>query len=279
MPETDAFVVLSSLLRDFGLTAPSLTRWLREQVTLAVSEDQIMLELQQRPEYKQRFPAMEARRKAGLPPITESEYIALEGQYTAIMRNAGMPPGFYDQQDDFTSFISQDMSPQELESRVLKGVVAAQQAPEEVKTALQDFYGIQNTTGALAAYYLDPDRALPEIEKQFAAAQVAGAGRGQGFDISQGKAEQLAAQGIGYAQANQGFSAVAANQNLFREQVGERADLDAVEEGVDAFVGQDGQAQELLRQRAARREAAFGGTGGAVGNQQGGTNAGFGTAR
>jgi len=45
------------------------------------------------------------------------EYIQLEGAYRQVMRDAGLPEGFWDGLDDFRVFIENDVDPTELKER------------------------------------------------------------------------------------------------------------------------------------------------------------------
>ena len=85
-------------------------------------------------------------------------------------------------------------------------------APQEVRDALASQYGV--TGGALVGYFLDPDKAMPILEKQWAAAQVTGAAAQQQVAIDKATSERLAAQGVSYDQAEQGFGQVAATTGL-----------------------------------------------------------------
>lgn len=158
--------------------------------------------------YKQRFSANEARIKAGLAPLSASEYIATERAYRSIMRDAGLPNGFYDSADDFSRFIANDVSATELKQRVDSAAKAVNNADPFYRQALQQMYGIDE--GMMVAQMLDPDRALPLIEKQAKAVEFGQAAIAQGLATDTARFEALGAQPVatGYS-ATQGFGAIA----------------------------------------------------------------------
>lgn len=158
--------------------------------------------------YQQRFSANEARIKAGLKPLTPSEYLATERAYRTIMRDAGLPQGFYDTVDDFSRFIQQDVSATELKSRVDAASTAVNNADPFYRQALQTMYGIDE--GMMVANMLDPERALPLVERQAKAVQFGTAALQQGLGVDTARFEALAGQPVttGYS-AQQGFAAIA----------------------------------------------------------------------
>src|SRR5512134_2701459 len=137
--DRDAFAYLQSVLDMYGLG--SLTEWARQQLIGGALEDQIIQELRQRPEWAARFPGMAQRRQAGLPAISPNEYIAMERQYAQMMRNAGLPQGFYDQVSDFATWIGRDVSVAEGAERVKLAEDATYTWPQDVRDELTRLYG------------------------------------------------------------------------------------------------------------------------------------------
>ena len=200
--QRDAFAFLTDLFTSYGLgtLAPAILKYIQE----GYSSDTIAILLRETPEYKQRFAANDARIKAGLPALSPSEYLATETAYRQILRAAGLPSGFYDQNTDFQKFLENDVSPQEIQSRVAAASDFINSASAEQKALYSQWY----TTGDMIAYALDPKRAAPLIEKSFAAAKVGGAATEQGLSIDQQMAESIVARGINAEQASQGFSMI-----------------------------------------------------------------------
>jgi hypothetical protein len=207
--QNDAIANLTKMFENYGLG--SLASTIAGFVQQGYSSDTIALMLQDTPEYKQRFAGNEARRAAGLPVLSPAEYLATERSYRAILESAGLPKGFYDDQTDFQRFIANDTSPTVLKQRVDAAAGAIKNADPYYTQALQDMYGL--STGDMIAHALDPDTALPLIEKQAKAVEFGVAAARQGLSYSQASSESLAQQsiaGVGSGVgAEQGFSAIA----------------------------------------------------------------------
>lgn len=124
------------------------------------------------------------------------------------MRDAGLPAGFYDTSDDFSRFIQQDVSATELKSRVDAAAKAVNNSDPYYRQALQQMYGIDE--GLMVANMLDPERALPLVEKQAKAVEFGAAAKAQGLGVDTARFEALASQPTttGYS-AQQGFAAIA----------------------------------------------------------------------
>ena len=260
-------------------TATALINNMLEQYDLSFSESQIQSwverisddpqnmmglveeEIRQSPEFAQRFPGMDARLNAGYNAISVEEYLSLEDSYRQVLRRSGMPSDFYTSREDMAEFIAHDVSAQELEHRVVEGLIAAEQAPAEVRDALQNFYGIQNSTSALAAYFLDPEKGLPAIEREFESAQIQGAAVRTGFQgIGQQRAEDLQALGVDPMEAQQGFTQLTQQREIMAGGPGEvGADAISRDAQMDAIFRGDAFAQDRIRRQQERRMSAFAG--------------------
>lgn len=186
--------------------------------TLALAQDGISpaefsLRLRQTEPYRKRFAANQVRINNGLRALDEASYIALEDRYQQIMREYGLPKSFYatgvgGRQTELEKFIEGDVSPAELESRISTAVNRVKNASPEVLNTLAQFYpGV--TQDNLVAYVLDPQRALPEIQRQVQAAEIGGAATRFGLAANRAKAEELAASGVTQQQAQQGYQTIA----------------------------------------------------------------------
>lgn len=264
----DAKVYLDNVLRDYGLE--SLSGWAWEQIQAGHSQERIIQELRNRPEYKARFPGMDQRRAAGLSAISEAEYINYERLARETMRRAGMPPGFWDNPNDYTSLIANDVSIQELESRVNDGWRRVAEAPAEVRAAFAEFYGVEGDT-ALAAWFVDASKAEPLLLKAAEAARIGGYGTLFGLDLAKTRAEAIVNFGKSSEQVVQALPELAERAALFAETVSEGRDLTAEEEGLNAVLGMDATSANTLQRRGRARYAATSGGGGAIQ-----TNAGIG---
>lgn len=256
--QRDAYTVIRQALEYYGLPA-SLADWAWGEITAGKGNAEVMQDLQQRQEFKDRFPAIEARIKLGLPPLSPGEYVAYEQSAIQMMRAAGLPEGFYDSPDDFTKFLAADVSVKELGDRVGLARDAMYQAPPEVRDALRQF-GMSD--GDLTAYFLDDVRALPLLEKTYAAAQIAGASTRTGFQTTQAQDFRLAELGVSADQAQTGLSQLGQQRGLMAAAVGRPEQAITVDEQIDAvFGGNAAKAQQIERRRRSR-QAEFQGGGG-----------------
>lgn len=207
----DAFLAVNALFKSYGLE--SLAGKIYEYVKNGYSADTISILLQDSKEYKQRFSGNELRKKAGLPVLSAGEYLATEASFRQIMQSAGMPPGFYDQHSDFANWIGQNTSPTEIQSRVDLASQATVLSNPSYRKALNQM-GIDDAH--MAAYFLDPARALPYLQKSAATAAVGSAALQQGLTFDKAYSEQLALSGVSAEQAQQGYSQVASELDTMK---------------------------------------------------------------
>ena len=176
---------LTTMFAAYGLEG--LAGFIDRRIMADASEEQVLLELYDQQEYKNRFPGMAALRKAGRT-ITEKEYMANERAMTQTARFFDLPKGFYDSPDDFGALLGKEVSPKEYQDRLQVGQDLARSLNPAVKSQLIEFYGVGE--GDLTAFVLDADRALPLIQKQAKAAQFVGIGRAAGFTLGGMTAQQ-----------------------------------------------------------------------------------------
>jgi hypothetical protein len=200
----DAYMAISALFKTYGLD--TLAPKIFDYVKNGYSADTISILLQDTPEYKQRFAGNELRTKAGLPVLSAGEYLATEASYRQIMQAAGMPIGYYDQPGDFNQWIAKNVSPSEIQDRVDLASQATALAPASYREALKQM-GISGPE--LTAYFLNPTKALPFLQKTAATAAVGAEAIQQGLTFDQSYSEQLALRGVTTAQAQQGYQQVA----------------------------------------------------------------------
>lgn len=261
-----ASTIVSNLLTEYGLTFSQrqVNQWVG---LLADDPGNIVIieeEIRQSPQWEQRFPGMQARIDNGYDPITPAEYIEAEAEYLTIIRNSGLPPHFYDEPHELAELISNNVAPAEFETRVVRGFLAAQQAPQEVKDALREFYNIGDTDGALAAYYLDPDRGLEAVQRQFESAQIAGRAAQRGYlGLTQEQAERLQALGVDDQQAFSGFGKIEEDRELTSGNLG-RGEISDEEILAAQFEGDVDSIRKIENLRRSRINTFQGGSGAAI---------------
>tara|TARA_B100001173_G_C16030741_1_gene566770 strand:- start:1589 stop:2776 length:1188 start_codon:yes stop_codon:yes gene_type:complete len=265
--------VMGSLMRDmfgndprFANEISTLTTQLNNLMVKGASELEIVQEIRGSTQYATRFPGMAARAEAGMPAISEREYIDLERNYRNMMRTSGIEERFYQDPARFGELIAGDVSAAELQSRVALAEEAAASADPEVARQLEEFYGIDRTK--LVEYYLDPDEAvnLFQEERRLAAAGLSAAAIGTtGQAFTQTVAERLEQENVQRREVQQRLGQ---RTGLTERLLGEEEALTA-SEIAEAEFGLDAQAITQMRRRREERTAAFGGSGGVLSTRGG----------
>lgn len=187
----------------YGLTA--LGNKIKDLAIKGASEATITLELQDTPEYQERFSANAVRIKKGLTALTPSDYVNTEDSYRQVLRAYGLKQ--FDNDAYIKQFIANDMSSTEFSNRIVTAVQRVKNADPAIINQLKQYYGITATD--MVGYVLDPEQEFPRIERQIAAAEIGVAAARQGIAAGKGVAEQLAAQGVTQAAAQEGYATVA----------------------------------------------------------------------
>lgn len=219
-PERDAMSQLKAWLGNFGLESLAEKSW-DFIVKNGYEPSQLRMWIYEQPEFAARFPAMktlQAKQRA----VSPEEYIRLEKQYKQVMQNAGMVSQFFDSPNDFTSLIENEIDPQIFEKRVNDGFQRVANASPSVRQAFTNYFGISGDT-ALAAFFIDPQRATPAIMEAARAAEIGGAALSYNVDVDVNYATKLAQMGVSYSQALEGMQRVSQMRYLFDTSVGEAA--------------------------------------------------------
>ena len=256
--DQDAVAIISSELSSWGFGQDAID-WATQQIQSNNSIDQILYSMRQQPFYVNSIfgQVAKARAAAGLPAMTEAQILSYEDTATQVAQQAGMPAGMVTT-DELVSLMGADVSTSELDARITQAYSAVAKADPNTLNALMQDYGLSQ--GQIAAYYLDPTKALPLIQNQFAAAQAQGAAVTAGYGpVGEDQAMLLAQLGVTQGQAQQGFTALAKQEQLFNalpgEQPGETPITQEVQLGAE--FGGNAQDQQAITQEAQQREAVF----------------------
>lgn len=202
-----AFDIMEGLLQQYGLG--SLSGTLKQIILNGITDQQeISLQLQQTDAWKTRFAGNEILRQKGLPVLSVGQYLSVEQSYAQVMKNYGLPTGFYDDPADFAKFIGNSVSANELQQRVQMYADVANREDPAVVNQLQSM-GI--TKGDLLAHMMDPSRALPLIQKKYQETLIGAAARRTGLTPDNNYVSHLAELGVSEQAAAQGFGQVAAD--------------------------------------------------------------------
>lgn len=264
-----AYDVLHDWLSGFGLPDDLIAgAW--QQYQQNKTEAEVLQWVRQQPSYKAAFPGIEELRADGSPYGSEANYAQYIQQAKELAHAYGLPAGMYDQPDDFVAMMKNNVSPSQLNQRYQMAASAAYTLPQEVRDSLADIAGVG--PGGLIGMYLDPDRAIPILEREFQAAQVMGAGRIQGVTTDAEQANRLGQLGVTFDQALQGFGQVASMRQLGAGLgAAETVSQDTL---TDAVLGGNAQAQQQAERVQRSRQAQFGSGGGAAAAQSGATGLG-----
>lgn len=261
---------LQAAFADYGLgdLFPEIERYARQDLT----EGAILLELRKTQAYKNRFPAIEALARKGRV-ITEGEYIAFERNAAQLERAYGLPAGMLDNRATIGELLTNEVSGRELEERVTLAAAGAFQTSQEMRDTFRRFYGID--AGGLTAYFLDPEKALPLLNKQFVSSQIGAEAAMQDITIESRLAEELVTAGVDQARAREGFGQVRGMRGLSAG----RGDVASQEQLIGATLQGQQDAAESVRRAQAARVGRFQQGGGAIATQQGVTGAGTAATR
>lgn len=250
--------LLSQTLKDWGLS--SLLPYVQSYLAKGYDSTTINLYLQDTPEWHARFAGNDLRKAKGLPVLSPAQYIANEEQYRNILQSYGLPPGFYDSHDDFNKFIGNDVSPAEVQTRAQIAHDTYFAAPEQMR-ALWSSYGFSHGDGIAAI--LDPNVGTQILQDRATQVQIGATAQMNGFQLSQGRAQQMQEHGTTLSQAQKAYGQIAqsfgTDQNIanrFGQQFGQTQEE-------NSLLLDDGAAQLQRDTLYNEEKGLFGGTTGA----------------
>ena len=254
-----ATTILRKTLEFYGLDEPDLVNEIRAAlasrlITGSSTVDEIGIQLRESPAFKRRFAANEARRAANKPVYSVTQTLLLESQYRKNLRDSGMPPGFYDDPTSLQNFLINDISPDEILSRVTQGYQAVRNADPTVINELKTLYNLDD--GSIAAFFVDPAKAQDNILRAARAAEVGAQARKQaGIGLTRETAEELVRQGVTESEAQAGFTTYKQQESLYRPLMGEEELTQ--EEAIAGTLGTSAQAAQRIGTRKRRRKGTF----------------------
>lgn len=262
MANKNAYDRVNQYLNSLGLG--ELGGWAADKIKQGWTAGEVYSGLREQDVYKRRFAGNQARIKAGLPELSESQYLQQEAAYRQTLRAAGLDKSLYDSPEDFARWMGNDVSPAELADRVKVAENAVNNWDPQTKKALKEYYGIG--TKQLTQWALDPKRALPQLQKMAEVAEMGGAVRDAGMGNVGGKfIEELRDSGVDKG------ALFDASVNA-KDKMASYKMMTAVEGGkldkkdmIGAELGTDAAARKKFKGMAAREAARFGGSAGATG--------------
>ena len=184
-----------------------------------------------------------------------------------------MPEGLFDQNEDFTNLIANDVSVVEVEGRLDTALDYINfEGNSAVKSELREIYGL--TDGQMAAYVLDPDRTLDYLERESKSslrkAAVGGSATNAGTDLSDTLRDEIANMYGGsswektYTDTSSNFTTVAQETPLYNRLAllsDTEASSDDLVKGQFDLAGA-AEAKTKKKKLASQERARFGGSSG-----------------
>lgn len=260
--QQSAYDLLNNVLTQAGLSALSSqvkSLILNGTLSSSSSADDLQMYLGDTAEWKARFAGNEALKAKGLQPLSAADYLSVESQYAQIMKNYGLPEGFYDSRSEMANLIGNSVSVNELQTRVSAFADVANRDDPGTKAQLR---ALGMTDGDLLAYTIDATKAMPLIQQKLQQITLGAAARNAGVTPDANYLTQLASQGITEQQAQQGFSTVAsdgANLTKLGDIYGEKYGIGDLESEV---FEDNGTAANKRKRLASQERASFTGSSG-----------------
>ena len=272
--QNDAYADIKAKLTEYGLPA-SLADWAWQELVKGNGESTVLLDLYDRPEFKQAFPEIEQRKQNGLAPMSPAQILEYRQRGAELAKQAGLPASFYDKPEDFSKLIGNGVSFDEFATRVRDAQLVAFSVPADVRDALKGTLGV----GDFTALAFDPTAAVPLLETKIKQAEVVAGAQRAGYALDAAGQAQVtdllagANAGGNVDALAKGFGDLAQQQQLMVDLTGTGAEGGGItqQEQLGAAFGGNVNAQRRIQDRAEKRKAQFAGSAG-FGATQGGVS-------
>lgn len=265
MSNPEVFSNLAAYLTARGLSALFTNEggpggWLWDQLVAGIdTESELIQAVEQTQVYRDRFGVildLRQRRTNGESVYVPSvdEVLEYENRVSDTLRRAGMPSHLYSTPAKIHSYMANQLSVTEIESRVDQVWNTIKSSAPEIRAEFAEILG-DGSDEMFAAFLLDPETTSIEMERKVNQAYVGGTANQFNIEIGDTRRDQIADIGLSAASLREGFGNIAANADLFDEGYGEAIDLSAESEGVNVEFYADAESQRLIEQRLARRRA------------------------
>ena len=248
-------------LAGLGTLADKIDEYIKQDLTAS----QIKINLVGTDEYKARFPGMASLAKAG-KAISEATYISTERAYDTVLRAQGLDTSVFGTTAKYGSYIANQVSPVEFETRVSIAADRVNKNPDVV-AALNQYYGVSKT-GAIS-YLLDPALGLNIVQKEARAAEIGAAAAAANFSFGEGQVGAGVAESFINAAGTQDLVSLKTEFGKARNLANVQGSLASIEgqkysdlDAVTAVLAQDQQKILESQRRAAREAARFSGSSG-----------------
>jgi len=128
----------------------------------------------------------------GRPRYSEALYANVIAQYDDVMNSVGLGD-FY--RSRYGEWIAGNVTPGEVESRVLPGYERIVSQSQALKQVYADYNGVEMTDAALLVSMLDPDLGEEILMKRISVAEIGGEGLESGFNVDKALALRMFEEG------------------------------------------------------------------------------------
>ena len=195
----------------------------------------------------------------GYKALDEKTIIGLEDEYQKVMSQYNAPAGFYDQPNDYQTFLKNNYSVKDVADTMQAYGDFVQTTNPVARQQLKDLYGIDDA--ALTAYFADPAKGQSILEN------IAGKNMNTAAALIEGLTKEQAqiAQGYGagsltYGQQRQAYSKVQREMQTTGELAQIYGENFGAKEAIAAEFGGDVAAQTQAARIKAINAATFGGS-------------------
>jgi hypothetical protein len=213
--------------------------------------------------YYDRFGSVnEARLKQGYKALDEKTIVGMEDEYQKVLTSYNMPTGFYDQTQDFQSFLKNNLTNVDVANVIQAYKDFVQTGTDSnVRKQLKDLYGIGDE--AIAAYMIDPTKGQSILENIAGKNMNTAAALIEGLTAEEANlAQTYGAGSLGYGAQRQKYSQVQRELQTTGNLAAIYGENFGAKEAIAAEFGGDVQAQAQAARIKATGQAAFGGTSG-----------------
>lgn len=179
------------------------------------------------PAYKERFKAITAlkqKKSDFIPSVTE--YLNMEKKYKEVFRATGLTDLGTNEQ--ISTFITNEVSADEMSDRITKAFVAIDTADEVTKNVLTERFPGLTRQDVARGLLMGPESTY-ELTKKIEGARVTAEARRAGFQAPALAEQEIVAQGLTQPQVREGFQRMAREQSgiqqaarTFRQNVTQR---------------------------------------------------------
>lgn len=213
-----AFDLLRKYAEDFDMPASIADRLIDLVANQGYTGTAITLELQNTPEFKERFAGIEAYKKAFASDIaagkkaaapTPSDYINLERNYQTVLTKYGL--GELASRDTYAKLIGGDVSLAEVTDRVANVYDRVMNADDVLKQQLTQYFptfGATDFARTLLTGTTPADMA-GQLQRKLAAAEISSEAARAGLTTGVERAQELQAMGVSRGIARTGYSKIA----------------------------------------------------------------------